>query len=103
MQRLLILVVVLYVVWRVLYVRGRRLARARVAREEEYLSRLWAHGRDWSAGERPTLADDELVTCGRCGISVPSRRLQSHADGRRLCEACSGSASGEQAGHDAAG
>ena len=100
---MLILVVVLYVVWRVLYVRGRRLARARAAREEEYLSRLWAQGREWSAGGRQTPADDELVACGRCGISVPSRRLQSDADARRLCDACVGTARGKRSRHDAAG
>lgn len=86
LQRILLFVLVLFVVWRLLVAFGRRIGRTghgadSYSRFSPYRSR---RRREWTAeraGERP----DELVPCQRCGTYVPSRRALTSGTGAVFC------------------
>lgn len=75
MRRLLIFIVVLYVVWRILGIVGRRLRRADEGRPRVRT----AHG----PGEQPR--ESRLVACSRCGTLIPDERAFRGPDGAPYC------------------
>jgi hypothetical protein len=85
MQRILLVVAVLLLVWRVLAAIGRRLIErapgadsfSRYAPEARRRRRQWS---DRASGEL-----EELVECAECGTFVPAGRALGGADGRRFC------------------
>jgi hypothetical protein len=85
MQRTLIVVIVLYLIWRVLHAYGRRMAR-RAASAEDY-SRFSARrrGRQVAADGDGQQPDEELVACRACGTCVPGHRVVVGGDGRPFC------------------
>lgn len=91
MQRILIVVVVLLVVWRILASIGRRLSErapgadsfSRFSPEARRRRRQWT-GSDSSAAE-------ELVECAVCGTFVPAGRALADGKSRAFCsEDCRG-------------
>lgn len=86
MEKLLLIVVVLYVVWRVLHSQGRHLLRtSRGADDFGRLSRDPRRRRD----EEPAHGG-RLVVCDRCGVVVPEAATVIASGGGRLCESCAG-------------
>jgi hypothetical protein len=85
MQRILIIVVVLLVVWRILASIGRRLSEkspgadsfSRFSPEARRRRRQWSDG-----GARKV---EELVECTVCGTFVPVGRSLSDGDNRVFC------------------
>ncbi len=89
LQRILIIVLALYAVWRLLAAAGRRVAKSSPGADS--YSRFSPHQRrqrrQWAAD--PEVGVEKLVACSVCGTLVPSRRLLSAASGRVVCsEAC---------------
>jgi len=89
MQRILIVVVVLLVLWRILASIGRRLAEK--APGADSFSRFSPEARrrrqQWPDGSRGGV--EELVECTRCGTFVPSGRVLTSGEDRIYCsEAC---------------
>lgn len=86
LQRILLVVLVLFVVWRLLVAYGRRVGRAghgadsysRFSPDRRRRRREWSAR---SADQRP----DELVQCQRCGTYVPSRRALTSGSGAVFC------------------
>ena len=85
MQRILIVVVVLLVMWRILASIGRRLAER--APGADSFSRFSPEARrrrkQWSQGSRGRV--EELVECSRCGTFVPSGRVLTSGEDRAFC------------------
>lgn len=85
MQRILILVVVLLVVWRILSAFGRRLSEK--APNADSFSRFSPEARrrrqQWSGGENRKV--EELVECSHCGTFVPSGRALAKDGGGAFC------------------
>jgi len=80
-RRLLIVIAVLYIVWRILGIVSRRLhgtedARRRVGRRQRAGTGADSHG----ASER------RLVACAHCGTLVPEDRAVRGPDGALYCE-----------------
>jgi hypothetical protein len=95
MQRILLVVVVLLVVWRILASIGRRLSErapgadsySRFSPEARRRRKQWSDG---SGGEA-----EELVECASCGTFVPIGRSLSSGDGAVYCSpACKSSRTG---------
>ena len=89
MQRILVVVIVLLVVWRILAAIGRRLNEkapgadsfSRFSPEARRQRKRWSESRR----ERP----DELVECSACGSFFPAERALTAGDSRVVCsEAC---------------
>ena len=85
LQRILLVVLVLFVLWRLLVAYGRRLGRTGHGADSysRFSPRDRRRRRDWAAGseQRP----DELVRCGHCGTYVPSRRALGSGTGAVFC------------------
>jgi hypothetical protein len=85
MQRILIVVIVLLVVWRILASIGRRLSEK--APGADSFSRFSPDARrrrkQWSEGETGTV--EELVECTMCGTFVPVGRALSDGTSRVFC------------------
>ncbi len=77
MRRLLLVVAILYVVWRVLNAMGRRLARRSPGAD--------AFSRFSAAGRRRRGEAERLVPCSRCGTLVPASRALTDGSGRPVC------------------
>lgn len=76
MQRIIIIVAVLYVLWRVLTAMGRRSAAS--GRGAEDFSRFNARSRDRRrAAKERQAANVELIACAHCGTLVPADRALS--------------------------
>jgi len=89
MQRILIVVVVLLVAWRILAAIGRRLTER--APGADSFSRFSPQARrrrqQWPDGSRGGV--EELVECTCCGTFVPAGRALASGDERIFCsEAC---------------
>lgn len=84
MQRLLLFVILLYVVWRVLYVVGQKLTKR--SSGADAFSRFSAKSRE-RRSSRPR-NPERLVTCRRCGTSVPASRAVQGRDGFYCSRAC---------------
>jgi len=85
MQRILLVVVVLLVVWRILATIGRRMSEKSPGADS--FSRFSPEARrrrtQWSGDGRETV--DELVECVSCGTFVPTGRALSRGDDRVFC------------------
>ena len=95
MQRILLVVIVLLVVWRILASIGRRLSErapgadsySRFSPEARRRRKRWTDGGDGSA--------EELVECVSCGTFVPIGRSLSSGNGAVYCSrACQGTRTG---------
>ncbi len=89
MQRILIVVVVLLVAWRILASIGRRLSEK--APGADSFSRFSPEARrrrtQWSGGSEQSV--EALVECTRCGTFVPSGRALTSGEDRVFCsEVC---------------
>jgi hypothetical protein len=89
MQRILLIVIVLLVVWRILAAIGRRLSEK--APGADSFSRFSPEARrrrqQWARGGAEEL--EELVECATCGTFVPVGRALSDGDSRVFCsETC---------------
>lgn len=82
MQRILIVVIVLYVIWRVLHSWGRRMARG--ARGAEDYSKFSARRR----GRETPSDNEELVGCATCGTLIPAGRALGDGRGAYCSESC---------------
>ncbi len=85
MQRILLVVVVLLVVWRVLAMIGRRLSEK--APGADSFSRFSPDARrrrrQWAESDANTV--EELVECAACGTFVPAGRALAGGDSRFVC------------------
>ncbi len=85
MQRILIVVVVLLVVWRILASIGRRLSERAPGADSfsRFSPEARRRRRQWSDGEAKKL--EELVECDVCGTFVPVGRSLSDGASRVFC------------------
>jgi hypothetical protein len=85
MQRILLIVVVLLVVWRLLAAIGRRLSVK--APGADSFSRFSPEARrrrkQWTGGGQPSV--EELVECAACGTFLPTGRALSDGSSRVFC------------------
>jgi hypothetical protein len=98
--RILFIVTVLYVIWRVLHVWGRKIVRGSRGAEDfsRFSARRRAPGRaDGSPVPRP---GQELVECAGCGTYVPRARLVMGEDGQPYCSQACRAGQGEAAEHE---
>jgi ribosomal protein L32 len=104
LQRILLIVVILLVIWRILAAWGKRLVRGGMGADS--YSRFSPFERRKRRSESATQASEpeELVACSSCGTYIPLRRaLTSGADHRFCSEECRGTvdAPSENDGRDA--
>lgn len=85
MQRILIIVVVLLIVWRVLATIGRRLNEKAPGADSfsRFSPEARRRRRQWS--DRQQAEVEELVECSTCGTFVPTGRALSSGDSRVYC------------------
>ncbi len=84
MRRLLVLVLVLYLVWRVLNIVGRRLEqRSREITEEGLAGRGSRRRAATGGGEQ-----ERLLPCARCGTLVPASRALTSGDASYCSPEC---------------
>lgn len=84
MQRIIIIVAVLYVLWRVLGAMGRRTAAS--GRGAEDFSRFNVRSKDRRrAAKERQAANVELIACARCQTLVPADRALSLSSGVVCC------------------
>lgn len=83
LQRILIVVLVLYVVWRLLSAAGRRADR--VAPGADSYSRFSPEKRRQRRQQATDAGDERLVECSVCGTLVPAARILTAASGQVLC------------------
>jgi hypothetical protein len=85
MQRILLVVAVLLLVWRVLAAIGRRLVERAPGADSysRYAPAARRRRRQWSGNA--TGAVEDLVECAECGTFVPAGRALGDADGRSFC------------------
>jgi len=85
MQRILLVVAVLLLVWRVLAAIGKRLIERAPGADSfsRYAPEARRRRRQWSG--QATGAVEELVECAGCGTFVPAGRALGGADGRSFC------------------
>ncbi len=84
MQRIIIIVAVLYVAWRVLTAIGRRTAEGSKGAED--FSRFNARSRDRRRAAKERQAENiELVACAHCGTFIPSDRALGDPQGVVCC------------------
>lgn len=84
MQRMLVIVVVLLVAWRVLAALGRRLNERAPGADSFSRYSPEARRRRSQYSDRQKAAED-LVECSVCGVFVPSRRALTSGDDRVFC------------------
>jgi len=84
MQRIVIIVAVLYLLWRVLAAMGRRTVESGKGAED--FSRFNARSRDRRrAAKERQAANVELIACSHCGTFVPSDRALKSSIGAVCC------------------
>ena len=85
MQRILIIVVLLLIAWRVLAAFGRRLADQAPGADSfsRFSPEARRRRRQWPQGEQGAV--DELVECSVCGTFVPAARALSDGSSRVFC------------------
>ena len=85
MQRILIVVVVLIVVWRILASIGHRLAQREPGADSfsRFSPEARRRRRQWPQGSQGTV--DELVECSVCGTFVPAARALSDGSSQVFC------------------
>jgi hypothetical protein len=84
MQRILLVIIVLLVVWRILAAIGRRLSEKAPGADSfsRFSPEARRRRRQWT-GSGPGV--EELVECGVCGTFVPVGRALSDGDSRVFC------------------
>lgn len=87
LHRILLVVVVLLVLWRLLSARGRRLEREAPGADSysRYSPRKRRQRRDWARGGSAANGPEKLVACSECGTYVPARRALASQSGRVYC------------------
>jgi hypothetical protein len=88
-QRILLIVVVLFIIWKVASAFGKRMSRQSAGADD--FSRFSARRRDHRRRMRTAArgAQEELVECARCATCVPVGRALVAGDGRVYCsESC---------------
>jgi hypothetical protein len=81
-QRIALLVLVLFIVWKVLAVIGKRNARSGA----EDFSRFSARSRDRRRRQQESREEGrDLAACALCGTNVPIDRMLDAAGGARVC------------------
>jgi hypothetical protein len=90
LQRILLVVLVLFVVWRILALFGRRTAReGHGADSYSRFSPTKRRRRREMSTRESSGSPEELVACSRCGTHVPVRRALTADGGRVYCgETC---------------
>ncbi len=84
MQRIIIIVALLYVLWRVLAALGRRTAASGKGAED--FSRFNARSRDRRRAAKERQAENvELIACAHCGTFIPSDRALKSGVGAVCC------------------
>lgn len=84
MQRIIIIVAVLYVLWRVLAAMGRRTAASGKGAED--FSRFNARSRDRRRAAKERQAENvELIACAHCGTFIPTDRTLTSGEGVMCC------------------
>lgn len=84
MQRIIIIVAVLYLLWRVLAAMGRRTVSSGKGAED--FSRFNARSRDRRrAAKEKQAANVELIACAHCGTFVPFNRALKTSKGVVCC------------------
>ncbi len=85
MQRILLVVAVLLVVWRILAAIGRRLSERSPGADSfsRYSPEARRRRQKWSENSSPTTED--LVECSACGTFVPAGRALTSGDRRVFC------------------
>ncbi len=85
MQRILFVVIVLFVLWRLLSARGRRLGDDAPSADSysRFSPRKRRRRRDWAreSNEGP----ERLVACAHCGTFVPAERALAESSGASYC------------------
>ena len=85
LQRILLIVAILFLIWRVLSAWGKRLVRDAPGADSysRFSGFKRSQRRRWhsEADSEP----EELVACARCGTYVPARRALAVGDGLRFC------------------
>jgi hypothetical protein len=86
LQRILLVVLILFVVWRVLALFGRRSAREGHGADSysRYSPTARRRRREYRTRESEE-PPEELVACARCGTHLPARRALSDGSGARFC------------------
>lgn len=85
MQRILLVVAVLLLVWRVLAAIGRRLVERAPGADSFSRYAPGARRRRRQASGGAAGAVEELVECAECGTFIPAGRALGVADGRSFC------------------
>lgn len=85
MQRMLIIIVVLLVAWRLLAAIGRRQSERSAGADSFSRFSPEARRRRVSQADREARAVEDLVECTVCGVFVPSKRALTSGDGTVYC------------------
>jgi hypothetical protein len=89
LQRILLIVVILLVIWRIVAAWGKRLVRDGMGADSYSRFSPFERRRRRNWSQRTTTDPEELVACSSCGTYVPTRRaLTSGADGHYCSEEC---------------
>ncbi len=86
MQRILLVVIVLLVVWRILATIGRRLSEKAPGADSfsRFSPEARRRRRQWASGDGGNTVE-ELVECAVCGTFVPAGRALANGENRFLC------------------
>lgn len=100
LQRILLLVVALLVLWRLVSALGRRLDRDAPGADSysRFSPRKRRRRREWARGEGLG-SPEQLVACSECGTYVPSRRALASDSGRVFCGPACQEAARAASGH----
>jgi hypothetical protein len=85
LQRVLVLVLLLYVVWRVVTAWGRRLRRESAGAESYSRFSSYRQRQRRREAAAQIRKPEELVECAQCGTYVPIRRVLTAGDGASYC------------------
>jgi hypothetical protein len=85
LQRVLLIVLVLYALWRIVTAWGRRLRRDGPGAESYSRFNPSERRKRSGAPSGESLAPEELVACSHCGTYVPARRTLTEGGGTVFC------------------
>jgi hypothetical protein len=93
LQRILLIVVILLVIWRILSAWGKRLASKGMGADSYSRFSPFERKRRRSESSTQPSEPEELVACSSCGTYIPVRRALTSEAGRQFCsEDCRGTA-----------
>jgi hypothetical protein len=99
LQRILLVVAILFVIWRIATAWGRRLVRTAPGADSFSRFSPFEHGKRRRRHAANPTEPEELVACATCGTYVPARRALTAAGGRSFCGEECRDASGLPASH----